>query len=100
MISFFSLMFYCLLLSGIILKMAHMIKDDSLQGQKSAAGSICKVPWRTLIIPAKELVQIIAKVLLYFVFCVYFLFPCSVLFVTLSLLVLLLLLKLGLTFIT
>ncbi|CAA2979170.1 Hypothetical predicted protein [Olea europaea subsp. europaea] len=44
---------------GIILKLAHLIKDGS-QGQKNIFDSVNKTP-RTLIISAKELVQVIAK---------------------------------------
>ncbi|XP_068303670.1 polyadenylate-binding protein-interacting protein 3-like [Pyrus communis] len=46
---------------GIILKMARMIKDGSVCGQKSMTESVSKAPSKTLIIPAKELVQVIAK---------------------------------------
>ncbi|XP_043721584.1 polyadenylate-binding protein-interacting protein 4-like isoform X2 [Telopea speciosissima] len=46
---------------GVILKMARLIKDGSFRGQKSLSESIGKPPSKTLIIPAKELVQIIAK---------------------------------------
>lgn len=53
-------------LSGIILKMARMTKDGSLRGQKSVSDSVSKAPSKTLIIPSKELVQVIAKVLLHF----------------------------------
>ena len=49
-------------LSGIVLKMARVTKDVSSRGQKSNAESISKAPLKTLIIPAKELVQVIAKV--------------------------------------
>ncbi|XP_009372375.2 polyadenylate-binding protein-interacting protein 3 isoform X1 [Pyrus x bretschneideri] len=42
---------------GIILKMARMIKDGLVCGQES----VSKAPSKTLIIPAKELVQVIAK---------------------------------------
>lgn len=59
-------MFTCLSLSGVILKMARMTKDGSSRGQKSAGESVSKAPSKTLIIPAKELVQVIAKVLLFF----------------------------------
>ncbi|MED6112913.1 Polyadenylate-binding protein-interacting protein 3 [Stylosanthes scabra] len=47
---------------GIILKMARLIKDGSLRGQKSSAEPVSKAPSKILIIPAKELVQVIAKV--------------------------------------
>ncbi|XP_043704837.1 polyadenylate-binding protein-interacting protein 4-like [Telopea speciosissima] len=46
---------------GVILKMARLIKDGSFRGQKSLFDSTSKPPSKTLIIPAKELVQIIAK---------------------------------------
>ncbi|KAM2993709.1 hypothetical protein FF2_045774 [Malus domestica] len=46
---------------GIILKMARMIKDGLVRGQKSMTESVSKAPSKTLIIPAKELVQVIAK---------------------------------------
>ncbi|MCD7462675.1 Polyadenylate-binding protein-interacting protein 3 [Datura stramonium] len=45
---------------GIILKMAHLIKDGS-QGRKDTPESLIKPPTKTLIIPGKELVQVIAK---------------------------------------
>lgn len=47
--------------AGIILKMARLIKDGS-RGQKSMSDSVNKPPSKTLIIPDKELVQVIAKV--------------------------------------
>ncbi|XP_027344282.1 polyadenylate-binding protein-interacting protein 3-like isoform X2 [Abrus precatorius] len=46
---------------GIILKMAHLTKDGSLRGQKSGAEFVSKPPSKILIIPAKELVQVIAQ---------------------------------------
>ncbi|QHN94863.1 polyadenylate-binding protein-interacting protein 3 isoform X2 [Arachis ipaensis] len=46
---------------GIVLKMARLIKDGSLKGQKSSAEPVSKAPSKILIIPAKELVQVIAK---------------------------------------
>ncbi|XP_019448241.1 PREDICTED: polyadenylate-binding protein-interacting protein 3-like isoform X1 [Lupinus angustifolius] len=46
---------------GIILKMAHLVKDGSLRGQKSDIEFVGKASSRILIIPAKELVQVIAK---------------------------------------
>ncbi|CAK8535957.1 unnamed protein product [Lathyrus sativus] len=46
---------------GIILKMARLTKDASSQRQKPAAEFIGKAPSKILIIPAKELVQIIAQ---------------------------------------
>ncbi|KAL2243204.1 UNVERIFIED_CONTAM: Polyadenylate-binding protein-interacting protein 4 [Sesamum indicum] len=45
---------------GIILKMAHSTKDGS-GGQKSISDSHTSPPSRTLIIPAEDLVQVIAK---------------------------------------
>ncbi|XP_062079822.1 polyadenylate-binding protein-interacting protein 4-like [Humulus lupulus] len=53
--------FTCLLHSGIILKMARLTKDGSSRGQKSPVESVSKPPAKTLIIPSKELVQVIAK---------------------------------------
>ncbi|KAJ4836846.1 hypothetical protein Tsubulata_018475, partial [Turnera subulata] len=44
---------------AIILKMARMTKDVSFRGQK--AESVSKAPSKTLIIPGKEIVQVIAK---------------------------------------
>ncbi|XP_062075874.1 polyadenylate-binding protein-interacting protein 4-like [Humulus lupulus] len=46
---------------GIILKMARLTKDGSSRGKKSPAESVNKPPAKTLIIPSKELVQVIAK---------------------------------------
>ncbi|KAG9457714.1 hypothetical protein H6P81_002222 [Aristolochia fimbriata] len=46
---------------GIILKMARLVKDGSLRGPKSQPDSVSKPPSKTLVIPAKELVQVIAK---------------------------------------
>ncbi|CAN4089129.1 unnamed protein product [Withania somnifera] len=45
---------------GIILKMAHLIKHGS-QGRNNSSESLSKPPTKTLIIPGKELVQVIAK---------------------------------------
>ncbi|XP_057797139.1 polyadenylate-binding protein-interacting protein 3-like [Salvia miltiorrhiza] len=45
---------------GIVLKMAHLIKDGS-QGQKDVSDSISKPSSKTLIIPANDLIQVIAK---------------------------------------
>lgn len=47
--------------AGIVLKMAHLIKDGS-QGQKNMSDPLSKPSSRTLIVPANELVQVIAKV--------------------------------------
>ncbi|KAK4267247.1 hypothetical protein QN277_024052 [Acacia crassicarpa] len=46
---------------GIILKMARLTKDGSLRGQKSGIELGSKAPSKTLIIPGKEFVQVIAK---------------------------------------
>ncbi|KAK8559894.1 hypothetical protein V6N13_016626 [Hibiscus sabdariffa] len=46
---------------GIILKMARMIKEGTLQGNKAVTEFVSKAPTKNLIIPAKELVQVIAK---------------------------------------
>ncbi|KAL6996288.1 Polyadenylate-binding protein-interacting protein 3 [Sarracenia purpurea var. burkii] len=46
---------------GIVLKMAHLIRTGSSRGQKSIMDSVGKAPSKTLIIPAKELVQVTAK---------------------------------------
>lgn len=45
---------------GIVLKMARLIKDAS-RGQKNTFDGVSKPPSKTLIIPAKEFVQVIAK---------------------------------------
>lgn len=77
--------------------MAHMSKDGALQGQKSAVEPVSKAPSKILIIPAQELVQVIAKVILLFVLCEFLFLTSvsSVLILLSSLLLLLLLLKLG-----
>ncbi|GKV51433.1 hypothetical protein SLEP1_g58091 [Rubroshorea leprosula] len=41
--------------------MACLIKDGTLQGEKAIAEFVSKAPSKTLIITAKELVQVIAK---------------------------------------
>eukprot|EP00268_Persea_americana_P028659 TRINITY_DN277_c0_g1_i2.p1 TRINITY_DN277_c0_g1~~TRINITY_DN277_c0_g1_i2.p1 ORF type:complete len:636 (-),score=152.69 TRINITY_DN277_c0_g1_i2:323-2230(-) len=46
---------------GIILKMARQTKDGSPRGQKPSSGFVSKAPSKTQIIPAKDLVQVIAK---------------------------------------
>ncbi|OMO70605.1 hypothetical protein CCACVL1_18764 [Corchorus capsularis] len=46
---------------GIILKMARLIKDGTSRGQKAITDFVSKAPSKILIIPAKELVQVIAK---------------------------------------
>ncbi|KAL3375677.1 hypothetical protein AABB24_006907 [Solanum stoloniferum] len=45
---------------GIVLKLAHLIKDGS-QESKNTPESLVKPPSKTLIIPGKELVQVLAK---------------------------------------
>ncbi|XP_024015401.1 polyadenylate-binding protein-interacting protein 4 isoform X2 [Eutrema salsugineum] len=46
---------------GIILKMASLIKEGILRGHKSRSEFVRKPPSKTLIIPADELVQVVAK---------------------------------------
>ncbi|KAL8153431.1 hypothetical protein V2J09_011191 [Rumex salicifolius] len=46
---------------GVVLKMARLIKDASGRGQKAASDNVNRAPSKTQIIPAQELVQIIAK---------------------------------------
>ncbi|KAJ0488501.1 putative LsmAD domain, ataxin 2, SM domain-containing protein [Helianthus annuus] len=46
---------------GIILKMARVTKAGSSHGQKNSLDAVQKPPSKMLIIPAKELVQIVAK---------------------------------------
>ncbi|CAI9261940.1 unnamed protein product [Lactuca saligna] len=46
---------------GIILKMACVTNTGSSQGQKNSSDSVNKAPSKTLIIPAKDLVQVVAK---------------------------------------
>ncbi|KAI3991850.1 hypothetical protein MKX01_012795 [Papaver californicum] len=46
---------------GIILKMARLVKDGSGRGQNFDPDIITVPPSKTLIIPAKELVQVLAK---------------------------------------
>ncbi|KNA24819.1 hypothetical protein SOVF_012280 [Spinacia oleracea] len=46
---------------GVVLKMARLTKDVSLRAQKLTSDSVIKAPSKTLIIPAHELVQIVAK---------------------------------------
>lgn len=53
--------------------MAHLIKDGS-RGQKNIADSPNKPPSRTLIIPSKDLVQVIGKVLFHLLSYIYFYF--------------------------
>lgn len=49
---------------GIILKMARLMKTGSSHGQMNILDSVNKPPSKTLIIPARELVQVIAKVII------------------------------------
>lgn len=46
---------------GVILKMARVTKAGSSRGQKNFSDSVRKPPSKTLIIPGKEIVQIVAK---------------------------------------
>ncbi|KAL4387858.1 hypothetical protein GQ457_09G005050 [Hibiscus cannabinus] len=46
---------------GIILKMARLIKDSTLRGNKPITQFVTKAPSEILIVPAKELVQVKAK---------------------------------------
>ncbi|VVA97565.1 unnamed protein product [Arabis nemorensis] len=46
---------------GIILKMASLIRDGTLRGPKSRYEFVRKPPSKTFIIPADELVQVVAK---------------------------------------
>ncbi|KAK7294408.1 hypothetical protein RJT34_17297 [Clitoria ternatea] len=46
---------------GIILKTARLTKDGSLEGQRSGVEFVSKAPSKTLIIPANDLVQVVAK---------------------------------------
>lgn len=46
---------------GIILTMARLIRDGTLRGEKATAEFVSKAPSKTLIIPGKELVQLLAK---------------------------------------
>ena len=48
------------LVAGIVLKMAQMIKDTSMGGQSTPTDVVRKP--ETMIIPARELVQVFAKV--------------------------------------
>lgn len=59
----YSFLRFTLSFVGIILKMARLTKAGSSRGQKNISDSVNKPPSKTLIIPARELVQIIAKVL-------------------------------------
>lgn len=49
--------------------MARLAKDGSTRGQRSGVEFVGKAPSKTLIIPAKELVQVIAKVC--YILCIY-----------------------------
>lgn len=53
--------------------MAHLIKDGS-RGQKNIADFPNKPPSKTLIIPSKDLVQVIGKVLFHLLSYIYFYF--------------------------
>lgn len=64
--SFVLLRFTLFPLAGIILKMARLTKAGSSRGQKNISDSVSKPPSRTLIVPARELVQITAKVRFFF----------------------------------
>ncbi|KAK5792466.1 hypothetical protein PVK06_033580 [Gossypium arboreum] len=46
---------------GIILKMARLIKDGTLQGDRAIMEFVSKAPSKIFIIPDEELVQVIAK---------------------------------------
>lgn len=63
----FLLNIHLLVFSAIVLKMARLIKDVSFRGQK--AENLSKPPSKSLIIPGKEVAQVIAKVQLHFLFC-------------------------------
>ena len=72
----FFLLFYDFFfeLPGIILKMASLIKEGGLRGHKARSEFVRKPPSKTFIIPADELVQVIAKV------CLLLLVSCEFLF--------------------
>ena len=55
---------FFLKLSGIVLKMASLIKDSTLRVHKSRSEFYRKPPFKTFIIPADELVQVVAEVCL------------------------------------
>lgn len=46
---------------GVVLKMARLIKEVPLRGQKVTSDFVIKAPSKTLIIPAHDLVQVVAK---------------------------------------
>ncbi|XP_033142293.1 polyadenylate-binding protein-interacting protein 4 isoform X2 [Brassica rapa] len=46
---------------GIVLKMASLVKDGTLPGHKSRSQFVRKPPYKIFIIPADELVQVVAK---------------------------------------
>ena len=46
----------------VVLKMARLTKDSPARGQRAISDSVSKAPSCNLIIPVKELVQVIAKV--------------------------------------
>lgn len=65
LVSFFFFFFTCktaLKLSGIILKMASLIREGGLRGMKPRAPLVSKPPSKIFIIPADQVVQVIAKV--------------------------------------
>ena len=59
--------------------MASLIKDGGLRGHKTRSEFVRKPPSKTFIIPADELVQVIAKV------CLLLLLTCELIFSVLSL---------------
>ena len=69
-IEFFVFLLLITVLLGIILKMACLTKDGSLQGQRFRVESFSKAPSKTLIIPSSDLVQVIAKVAAFHIFAV------------------------------
>lgn len=50
--------------------MAHLTKDAALQGKESGVEFVSKAPFKTLIIPANDLVQVIAKVCYFSFICI------------------------------
>lgn len=65
-------------LSGIVLKMASLIREGTLPGMKPPSPLVSKPPSKILIIPADEVVQVIAKVLtLFFVDGIKFICSCQ-----------------------
>lgn len=49
--------------------MARLTKDGSLRGQKPGVELVSKAPTKILVIPANDLVQVIAKVCSFSCFC-------------------------------